>query len=46
MVYPRNSYQTREPIYLMLKICKLTGIKKIYTMAYHPQTERLVKNFN
>ena len=31
---------------LMLEICKLTGMKKINTTAYHPQTDGLVENFN
>jgi len=31
---------------LMLDICTLTGMKKINTTAYHPQTDGLVENFN
>ena len=31
---------------LMLEVCNLTGMKKINTMAYHPQTDGLVENFN
>ena len=31
---------------LMLELCKLTGMKKINTTAYHPQTDGLVENFN
>ena len=30
----------------MLELCKLTGMKKINTTAYHPQTDGLVENFN
>ena len=31
---------------LMIDICKLTGMKKINTTAYHPQTDGFVENFN
>jgi len=30
----------------ILDICQLTGMKKINTTAYHPQTDGLVENFN
>ena len=31
---------------LILDICQLTGMKKINTTCYHPQTDGLVENFN
>ena len=31
---------------LIMDICHLTGMKKISTTAYHPQTDGLVENFN
>lgn len=31
---------------MILEICKLTGMKKLNTTAYHPQTDGLVENFN
>ena len=31
---------------LIMDICHLTGMKKINTTAYHPQTDGLVENFN
>ena len=31
---------------LMSKICKLLGIHKLNTTAYHPQTDGLVERFN
>ena len=31
---------------LILDICQLTGMKKINTTCYHPQTDELVENFN
>ncbi len=30
----------------MTEICELTGIKKINTTAYHPQTDGMVEKFN
>ena len=30
----------------MLELCSLTGMKKINTSGYHPQTDGLVENFN
>ena len=31
---------------MILEICKLTGMKKLNTTSYHPQTDVLVENFN
>ena len=31
---------------LMLEVCKLQGTKKINTIGYHPQTDRLVERLN
>ena len=31
---------------LILDICQLTGMKKINTTYYHPQTDGLMENFN
>lgn len=31
---------------LILDVCKLVGMKKINTTAYHPRTDGLVENFN
>lgn len=32
--------------HLMEDVCKLLGIKKLNTTAYHPQCDGLVKRFN
>ena len=31
---------------LMLEVCRLMGVKKVNTTAYHPQTDGLVERFN
>lgn len=32
--------------YLMKDVCDITGIKKLNLMAYHPQCDRMVEQFN
>ena len=32
--------------HLMLDVCKLLGIKKLNTTAYHPQCDGMVERFN
>ena len=32
--------------HLLTEICKLLGVEKLNTTAYHPQTDGLVEHFN